>query len=152
MLELKKAKLCDISAMQNLVRPEIERGLILPRTDDEIATSIRSYTLAFFNGELAGYSALHIYSKDIAEVRSLVVGEKFQGQKIGSAIVEKLKDEAKFYGLKQIFALTYRKSFFERLGFVEIPKTELPTQKIWADCIKCKHFPVCNEIAVIFTL
>ena len=24
--------------------------------------------------------------------------------------------------------------------------------KIWADCIKCIHFPVCNEIALVYKL
>jgi len=31
----------------------------------------------------------------------------------------------------------------------EIDKKDLSNQKIWADCIKCKHFPVCDEIALI---
>ena len=30
----------------------------------------------------------------------------------------------------------YQKEFFERLGFIEIPKDELPAQKIWADFFK----------------
>jgi amino-acid N-acetyltransferase len=45
--------------------------------------------------------------------------------------------------------LTYQKEFFEKLGFVEIPKESIPDKKIWADCIKCKFFPNCNEIALI---
>ena len=24
--------------------------------------------------------------------------------------------------------------------------------KIWADCIKCKHFPICNEVSLIINL
>lgn len=152
MLELVKAKLKDISKMQNLVREDVEKGVILPRSDDEIATNIRSYTLAFLDGELVGYSALHIYTKNLAEVRSLIVSKYFRGQKIGSEIVKKLIKEAEFYEISQIFALTYRKNFFLNLGFNEISKESLPVQKIWADCIKCKHFPTCNEVAVIFTL
>ncbi|PHQ55600.1 MAG: GNAT family N-acetyltransferase, partial [Sulfurimonas sp.] len=34
----------------------------------------------------------------------------------------------------------------------EIPKESLPEHKIWADCIKCKHFPICNEVSLIKTL
>jgi amino-acid N-acetyltransferase len=48
--------------------------------------------------------------------------------------------------------LTYQQRFFERLGFEEIPKESIPEHKIWADCIKCKHFPVCNEVSLIKTL
>ncbi|MBQ2430785.1 MAG: N-acetyltransferase [Campylobacter sp.] len=152
MIELKKARLCDIESMQNLVKDEVESGVLLPRSDEEIATNIRSYTLAFRDGELAGFASLKIFSANLAEVRSLVVSPNFRKQGIGAKIVEELIKEAEFYGLKQVFALTYQKGFFEKLGFKEISKEELPAQKIWADCIKCKKFPVCNEIAVIYTL
>lgn len=152
MIELKKAKLNDIASMQNLVKDEVESGVLLPRSDEEIATNIRSYTLAFRDGELAGFASLKIFNANLAEVRSLVVSPNFRNQGIGAKIVEELIKEAEFYGLKQVFALTYQKGFFEKLGFKEISKEELPAQKIWADCIKCKKFPVCNEIAVIYTL
>ncbi|WP_298832521.1 GNAT family N-acetyltransferase [uncultured Campylobacter sp.] len=101
---------------------------------------------------LAGFASLKIFNADLAEVRSLIVAPQFRRQGIARAIVNELLDEAKFYGLKSVFTLTYQKEFFERLGFTEIPKDELPAQKIWADCIKCKKFPVCNEIALIYTL
>lgn len=152
MIELKKARLCDIESMQNLVKDEVESGVLLPRSDEEIATNIRSYTLAFRDGELAGFASLKIFNANLAEVRSLVVSPNFRKQGIGAKIVEELIKEAEFYGLKQVFALTYQKGFFEKLGFKEISKEELPAQKIWADCIKCKKFPVCNEIALIYTL
>lgn len=152
MLELKKASLRDIAAMQKLVKPEVESGVILPRSDDEIATNIRSYTLATKDDEIIAYSALHIHTPALAEVRSLIVSSNSRGLGIGRKIVEKLLEEAKFYGIQRVFTLTYQKVFFEKLGFIEISKTELPQQKIWADCIKCKHFPVCNEIALIYDI
>ena len=151
-LEFVKATLCDISKMQELVRPEVESGIILDRSDDEIATNIRSYTLALFDGELIGFTALHIHTAYLAEIRSLIVKDGFRGQKIGEKLIHKVLDEAKSLGLQRVLSLTYRQSFFERLGFVEIPKESLPEHKIWADCIKCKHFPVCNEVSLIKNL
>ncbi len=271
MIRLKKARLCDISRMQELVKEEVQNGVILPLESDEIASNIRSYVLAFgcdskadtsfdskensdlnlaensdlnlahdsdlnliqssaanfaeitsensaedaagnfasqqdtsqnsapqnsavqavsgagraqagkeqilrseysqsagvFQTErsqpcesqsaknaeiLAGFASLKIFNADLAEVRSLIVAPQFRRRGIARAIVNELLNEAKFYGLKSVFTLTYQKEFFERLGFTEIPKDELPAQKIWADCIKCKKFPVCNEIALIYTL
>ncbi len=46
MIELVKAKLSDIPAMQALVVSEVKDGIILDRTEDEVATNIRSYVLA----------------------------------------------------------------------------------------------------------
>ena len=279
MIRLKKARLCDISRMQELVKEEVQNGVILPLESDEIAANIRSYVLAFSCGSkadtsfdskenlsfdskensdlnlarnsdlnlvrnadlnliqssaanfaeitsenfaedaagnfalqratsqnsapqnsalqgvsgasraqagkeqilrsgysqsagvfqndlsrlcesqsaknaeiLAGFASLKIFNADLAEVRSLIVAPQFRRRGIARAIVNELLDEARFYGLKSVFTLTYQKEFFERLGFTEIPKDELPAQKIWADCIKCKKFPVCNEIALIYTL
>ncbi|MDR2635797.1 MAG: GNAT family N-acetyltransferase, partial [Campylobacteraceae bacterium] len=65
---------------------------------------------------------------------------------------KRLLDEGRALGLKQIFTLTYEKKFFEKLSFKEIPKESLPLSKIWADCIKCKHFPICDEIALIINI
>ncbi len=147
-----KAKLSDIKQMQKLVLPEVDSGIILMRSDDEIATNIRSYTLAFQGNELVGFCALHIHTSYLAEIRSLIVKEGFRGAKIGENLVSHCVDEAKSLGLQKVLCLTYKQSFFERLGFVEIPKESLPEHKIWADCIKCKHFPICNEVSLIKNL
>ena len=144
-----KAKLYDIEKMRELVLPEVHSGVILERSEDEIATNIRSYTLAFSGTELVGFTALHIHTKYLGEIRSLIVKEGFRGKKIGETLVNRALDEGKMLGLQKVLSLTYKQSFFERLGFVEIPKESLPEHKIWADCIKCKHFPICNEVSLI---
>jgi len=138
--------------MQELIRPEVQSGVILDRSDDEIATNIRSYTLAVVDSELVGFCALHIHTAYLAEIRSLIVKEGYRGQKIGENLIKEVLIEAKDLGLQKVLSLTYKQAFFERLGFVEIPKESLPEHKIWADCIKCKHFPVCNEVSLIKTI
>lgn len=151
-IEYKKPTLSDIPQMQLLVAPEIESGVILLRTDDEIATNIRSYTLAMDGDKLVGFCALHLHSPKLAEIRSMIIDSEYRGQNIGSELVSKVCQEGALLGLKEVLALTYEKHFFERLGFIEIPKESIPEHKIWADCIKCKLFPVCNEVSLIKTL
>ena len=151
-LRFEKPTLSDIKGMQELVRPEVEKGVILFRDENEMANTIRSYTVVKDGEEIIGFAALHIYSPSLAEVRSLIVKEGYQGRHIGSRLVSKLEEEAKALGLKQMLTLTYKKEFFEKNGFVEIPKENIPEHKIWADCIKCKHFPICNEISLIKTI
>jgi len=151
-IEYKKATLRDVTPMQELVLPEVRSGKILFRSDDEISTNIRSYTLAKDDDTLVGFVALHIHAPDLAEVRSLIVSENFRGKGIGQELVKKTLEEAKELGVKRVFTLTYEQSFFEKLSFKEIPKESLPEHKIWADCVKCKHFPICDEIALIIKL
>ena len=149
---LKKPKLTDIHRMQELVKADVENGIILYRSDSEIATNIRSYTIAVKDDVIIGYGALHIHSVELAEIRSLVVDTKYRGMGIGSKLVNKMIKEGRELEVKQLFTLTYQTDFFTRLGFSVISKELLPEQKIWADCIKCKHFPVCNEESLILDL
>ena len=144
-----KPKLYDIDSMQKIVKEAVKDGTILPRSDDEVATNIRSYIIAKDKDKIVGFLALHIHTKTLAEIRSLIVDEKYRGKKIGKNLVLKAIKEAKDLGVKEILVLTYQKDFFKKLGFVEILKEKIPEHKIWADCIKCKHFPVCNEVAMI---
>ena len=147
-----QATLLDVPKMQKLVRPEVESGVILERNEDEVATNIRSYILAYLDENLIGFAALHIHTIELGEIRSLIVKDGFRGQKIGENLVKSALEESRILGLKRVLSLTYKQAFFERLGFKEIPKESLPEHKIWADCIKCKHFPICNEISLIKNL
>lgn len=138
--------------MQQLVKTEVEKGIILLRTSDEMATTIRSYTAIEVDGVLAGFCALHIHSVNLAEIRSLVVSDKFRGLGLGKRLVKECLDEGKYLHVKEVLSLTYQKDFFEKLGFNVISKESIPEHKIWADCIRCKHFPVCDEVALLYNL
>jgi len=151
-INYEKATLSKIHEMRELILPEIENGTILDRSEDEIATNIRSYILAYKESELVGFTALHIHTTYLAEVRSLIVKDGIRGQKIGENLVRQALAEASSLGIQKVLSLTYKQTFFERLGFIEIPKESLPEHKIWADCIKCKHFPICNEVSLIKNL
>ncbi len=147
-----KPTVADITKMQDIVREEVDKGKILLRTEDEMATTIRSYTVVEVDGKMAGFTATHIHSPRLAEVRGLVVGKEFRGLKLGKRLVEACIKEAKEYGIKQLLSLTYEQGFFESCGFRVISKEEIPEHKIWADCIRCKHFPICDEIAMVIDL
>ena len=146
-----KPILTDIPQMQRIVAKEVQEGVILRRSDDELATNIRSYITArdAETKSIVGYVALHIHSMRLGEIRSLIVAEGYRHHRIGSHLVERALEEGRRLKLQEVLALTYMGHFFERLGFVEIPKEAIPEHKIWADCIKCIHFPVCNEISLI---
>jgi len=153
LIVLVKANLADIPEMQALVLSEIKEGVILNRSEDEVATNIRSYVLAKEKGRLIGYTALHIHSRRLAEIRSLIVDEAYRGRDIGRRLVKFAVEEAKALRVEEdVLVLTYQPGFFEKLGFSEINKEAIPEHKIWADCIKCIHFPVCNEVALVYKL
>jgi amino-acid N-acetyltransferase len=153
MVKLVKATLDDIPEMQNMVVREVKDGIILERNEDEVATNIRSYVLAKIDNKLVGYAALHIHSFRLAEIRSLIVSSGYRGQSIGKQIVEFALNEAKRLNVKEeVLVLTYLPDFFKKMNFTEIAKESIPEHKIWTDCIKCIHFPICNEISLVYKL
>ncbi|MEO1941287.1 MAG: N-acetyltransferase [Campylobacterales bacterium] len=151
-LELRPATLREILEIEMLLTPYVKEGVILERSRDEIAQNIRSYLLLYSNRQLVGVGALHIYTPQLGELRSIAIREEFRGKGFGKFLVEGLIREGKRLGLRDLLVLTYQKVFFEKLGFIEIPKEAIPEKKIWNDCIKCPFFPVCNEVALLKSL
>lgn len=155
MINFFKAQLSDIKEMQFLVEKYIEDSIILKRSDDELATNIHSYILVKenVNNKIVAYCALHIHSLELTEIRSLVVSEDYQKKNIGYKLVSYAIEQAKeLKTIKNILVLTYLPTFFQKLGFVLIDKSNIPSQKIWIDCLKCKFYDNCKEDALFYKI
>jgi len=148
LFEFFKPKPKDIRQMQDLVLGEVENGNILVRDEAEMATTIRSYVAVKTQNNIIGFVALHIHTPILSEIRSLVVKKEFRGKGLGKQLIQKAINEAKDLQLKEILVLTYQEILFKKFDFKVIEKDTIPNPKIWADCIKCKHFPRCDEIAL----
>jgi len=79
---------------------------------------VSSFFIACSGGRLVGCCALQIYSKRMAEVRSLAVHPDFREAGVASRLVQCCIERAKQRGIKEVFAVTSATSFFGRLGFV----------------------------------
>ncbi len=137
----------EIPSVVRLINDYARDGIMLPRTEFEMAENIRDFMVAWDEDELAGVGALHFYTPYSGEIRSLAVqpGSKTRG--IGRKIVEALEAEAVENGLHSIFAFTYVDKFFHKLGFEEVDRGELPL-KAWKDCLRCPKLQACDEIAM----
>ena len=151
-LEFFKPNVTHIKQMQNLVQEDVENGNILVRDESEMATTIRSYTAVKFENEIVGFVALHIHTPILAEIRSLIVSTKFRKKGIATKLIQSTINEAKSLKIKEILVLTYQDKLFLNFEFNLMNKESIPNPKIWADCIKCKHFPRCDEIALVKVL
>jgi amino-acid N-acetyltransferase len=147
-LSIRKALLTDIPALLELINKYAAMGVMLPRTEFEMAENIRDFLVAFEGDRLVGCGALHFYTASSGEVRSLAVDPNVKSQGIGRALVEALETEAREQDLYSIFAFTYVVGFFGKLGFEEVDRGELPL-KAWKDCLRCPKFQACDEIAVL---
>jgi amino-acid N-acetyltransferase len=148
MLEIRKASLTDIHALLELINAYAVKGIMLPRTEFEMAENIRDFLVAFDGPRLVGCGALHFYTATSGEVRSLAVDPSVKTRGIGRALVEALEEEGRAQELHSMFAFTYVPGFFGKLGFEEVDRGELPL-KAWKDCLRCPKFQACDEIAVL---
>lgn len=148
MLQVRKARMRDIQPMLALINDYARDGIMLPRTEFELSEGIRDFSVILAQDKLAGCAALHFYGPTIAEVRSLAISPALRGQGSGRILMEALEDEARDFGLAALFAFTYVPGFFEKLGYREVERGELPL-KAWKDCLRCPKFQACDEIAVL---
>jgi|SRR5579864_806298 len=148
-IELRKARLTDIPALLELINAYASGGIMLPRTEFEMAENIRDFEVAIDDaGQLVGCGALHFYTSGSGEVRSLAVDPALKIHGIGRLLVQALETEALAHDLEAVFAFTYVPGFFRKLGFLEIDREELPL-KAWKDCLRCPKFQACDEIAML---
>jgi amino-acid N-acetyltransferase len=127
---------------------------ILPRKMADLYNLVRDFFVYRQDqGRIRGLAALHIFWEDLGEICSLGVLPDLRKQGIGSLLVEKCLEEARDLGLKRVFVLTSTQnaSFFERFGFKEVDKDDLP-RIIWRDCGDCLKFPDCDEIPMLLEL
>lgn len=149
-MKVEKARISDVQRMHELVNKFADKGEMLPRALSEIYEDIRDYfVIRDSHQNVIACVALHISWSDLAEIRTLAVSEDKQEQGIGSLLIKACLDESKELGIDKIFCLTYKPAFFEKNGFVQVDKMELP-RKIWSECFRCPKFPDCDEVALIY--
>jgi len=145
---IRKSLIQDIPDLLSLINGYAQQEIMLPRTEFEMAESIRDFVVAEDDGRLIGCAALHYYTPTSAEIRSLAVAASHHHRGVGRELVLNLQNEADLNGISSMFAFTYVPEFFRTLGFDAVDRGELPL-KAWKDCLRCPKFHACDEIAML---
>ncbi|MEW6095137.1 MAG: N-acetyltransferase [bacterium] len=146
---IRKAKIKDVQQIQQLINLYVQEGKLLPRSLSELYERIRDFFIAEIDSKIIGCCALHVVWEDLAEIRSLAVTKEMTNQGVGAKLLDAVFNSAKELEIGKLFVLTYTPDFFKAFGFKLIDKSTLP-HKIWGECIKCIHFPNCDEEALIY--
>lgn len=151
-MNIRPARVGDVPAIYELIRKFADRKVMIRRSMGELYESIREFLVAIDeDGRVVGCVALHVFWEDLAELKCLAVAEEAQGGGVGRKLVDACWEQATELEINSVFALTYAVGFFERCGYNQIDKADLP-HKIWNECVRCPLFPNCNEIALIRTV
>lgn len=148
---LRTATVAEAGAIHSLISEHLAEGHLLPRQLEEIAIHAHRFVVAAQQDQVVACAELAPLSRDVAEVRSLVVGRDSRSAGLGRQILDDLVRRATIDGFDKLCAFTHAPAYFVHLGFSIVPHVWVP-EKIVTDCSSCAHFRRCGQYAVVRTL
>ena len=124
----------DIPSVLAIMKPFVESGKLLPRSEEQVAASLEDYIVYELDGGVHACAALHFYDDGQAEIAAVAVDENYAHMGIGPKLIDSLIDQAGEGGASSIFIMTTQTAdWFEKLGFVEDSIESIPAErrKIW---------------------
>lgn len=112
---IRPATLSDAQGIDALIRENLDK--LLPREIVEIEQLINSFFVAEENGVIIGCCCLEIYSKKIAEIRTVAVRHTHRNRGIGTLLVEAALEEGRKKDIYEIMVVTSSLDYFAGLGF-----------------------------------
>ena len=116
-ITMRRATRDDIDLIIAFVEPFVEAGTLLRRTVEEIDEWLPNFFIAEAEGKIVGCAALEVYSKKLAEVRSLAVSPTVQGMGVGKMLVSACVELAREKNILEVMAISSNEQFFLSAGF-----------------------------------
>jgi len=155
---IRVAALADANHIFALIKSHPEE--LISRSLSDIVENIDRFVVAAQCDGIVGCASWHILpeigepERASVEIRSVAVRDILRGTGIGTAMIQSIIERVAPLRPAQVVALTFAPRFFARLGFREVPKTQL-MHKIYMGCMNCtKHANpfTCPEIAMVLEL
>jgi amino-acid N-acetyltransferase len=114
---LRAARAEDLAGIQLLIRANA--ATLLQRPDEEILEIIDQglWWVIDEDGVIVGTCCLELYSRKIAELRTLAVRDEARGHGYGRMLCERAVAVAKSRNIHQVLVVTSNREFFEGVGF-----------------------------------
>ena len=142
-IEVRQATLKDAEKIFALIN--LNRDLLVPRSMGNIVENIDRFVVAESEGIFAGIAAFQVHPEignpeaATVEIQSVAVKTAMRERGIGKKLVESVIARVSAFKPKEVLVLTFAPKFFAKLGFSEIPKTNV-MHKLYTGCINCtKH-------------
>jgi len=151
---LRPARLADAERIFALVRSHPDE--LVPKPMGDIVAMIDRFVVAEVGGDIAGCATYSILpeigtaERATVELQSVAVSGPYRRLGIGRALVERLIGRIAAFEPAEALVLTFAPGFFAKLGFEEIPKSNV-MHKLYSGCLHCtKHADpfTCPEIAM----
>jgi amino-acid N-acetyltransferase len=155
---IRVASLADAHEIFELIKSHPDE--LISRSLGDIVENIDRFVVAVRGDRLVGCASWHILpeigepERASVEIRSVAVRDGLRGGGVGTAMIRSIIERVRPLRPAQVIVLTFAPRFFGRLGFREVPKTQL-MHKIYMGCVNCtKHANpfTCPEIAMTLEL
>lgn len=114
---IRPARIEDLPKVERFIAGFVAEKRILPRTADELDLLIPTGFVAEVDDRLVGFAALEIYSRKLAEIRSLCVDAACQGRGIGKRLVDECLALGRKLHVFEVMVVTSEEEFFRARGF-----------------------------------
>jgi N-acetylglutamate synthase-like GNAT family acetyltransferase len=138
----------DAGAIHALITEHAAEGRLLPRAHGEIEVHADRFVVACWNNRVVACAELAPLSRDVSEIRSLVVSEEARRFGLGRELIDELVARATDAGFEKLCAFTHAPAYFVHRGFSIVPHVWLP-EKILTNCHSCALFRRCGQYAVV---
>lgn len=127
---IRPMQISDIPSVMNIIKPFINEGRLLYRSENDILQKINDYIVYEFDGGIHGCCALHLYSDNQTEIAAVAVDKNYNHTGIGPKMINFLVQRAKEIKAKSVFIMTTQSvDWFEKLGFVLDTIDSLPKER-----------------------
>ncbi|MCW8331305.1 amino-acid N-acetyltransferase [Photobacterium sp. SDRW27] len=128
---VREASIDDIGGILELIRPLEQDGILVRRSREQLEQEIERFTIVERDGLIIGCAALYPFVEEkMAEMACVAVHPDYRDGDRGALLLNRLRQQAKEQGLKQIFVLTTRSlHWFREQGFAECNVEQLPMAK-----------------------
>ena len=116
--DVRSAHGSDVDQIVALVSTFAPAGLMLPRSDAQVARELDHYVVATERGgRVLACAALTEYSPSLAEVSAVAVAPSQHGKGLGTLVVRGVEAIAAARAYAELFALSVHDGFFASLGY-----------------------------------
>ncbi|OAN14034.1 amino-acid N-acetyltransferase [Photobacterium jeanii] len=129
--KVRAAGIDDIGGILELIQPLEQQGILVRRSREQLEQEIERFTIIERDGLIISCAAMYPFPEDkMAEMACVAVHPDFRDGDRGNLLLNRLRQQAKEQGIKQLFVLTTQSlHWFREQGFVECKVEKLPMEK-----------------------
>lgn len=124
-INIREASASDAGSLRVFLVPFFAERKLLERTEEELLKLIQHGFVVERQGEIAGFAAIEVYSRKMAEIQCIAVSPDCQGQGLGKRLINCCVLRARELNIHELMAITSSEKPFTDCGF----HYALPDQK-----------------------